>query len=372
MRRPTATVTPQLTAMDTPQLTAAVTPLPTPLPTAAVIPLPTVTPQRTRVAAPPPTATGIPPRTGRPWPTATSATHTSPGSRRDPWQPITRRRRASRPLARGTQASSATGSRNSSRAEIGRDQGTGTPSGALNSSAGAARVPRAAPNIAFAEYRSAGAAMCLSPRRRPVAPALNHVWWPSATFPVARSVFPGGRPPRTPRGGLRPRWRWVPGGAGVAFGHLPGGSQCFPGGTTPRTSRGGLRPRWRWVPGGAGVAFGHLPGGSQCFPGGTIPRTSRGGLRPRWRWVPGGAGVGLRPPSRWLAVFSRGDDPPDLPGRASPAVAVGSGWCGGWPSATFPVARTVFRGNAPPKCGCRTSYAWAAWLTRVENSRGKR
>ena len=44
--------------------------------------------------------------------------------------------------------------------------------------------------------------MCLSPRRRPVAPALNHVWWPSATFPVARSVFPGGRFPGPPGAGF--------------------------------------------------------------------------------------------------------------------------------------------------------------------------
>jgi hypothetical protein len=49
--------------------------------------------------------------------------------------------------------------------------GTAAPWVALHSGAGAARVPRAAPNIAFTEYRSAGAVMCLSPRRRPVAPA---------------------------------------------------------------------------------------------------------------------------------------------------------------------------------------------------------
>ena len=45
--------------------------------------------------------------------------------------------------------------------------GTEVHQEALETVAGAARVPRAAPNIAFAEYRSAGAAMCLSPRRRP-------------------------------------------------------------------------------------------------------------------------------------------------------------------------------------------------------------
>ena len=55
---------------------------------------------------------------------------------------------------------------------------------ALLSIAGAARVPRAAPNIAFAEYRLAGAAMCLSPRRRPVAPAL-------ISFSCVHSDFPG-------------------------------------------------------------------------------------------------------------------------------------------------------------------------------------
>ena len=46
-------------------------------------------------------------------------------------------------------------------------QGTEVHQEALEAVAGAARVPRAALNIAFAEYRSAGAAMCLSPRRRP-------------------------------------------------------------------------------------------------------------------------------------------------------------------------------------------------------------
>ena len=70
--------------------------------------------------------------------------------------------------------------------------------------AGAARVPRAALNIAFAEYRSAGAAMCLSPRRRPPhrpkrqrprhppgpfrIPSLPSLGPPPARFAIGRAV----------------------------------------------------------------------------------------------------------------------------------------------------------------------------------------
>jgi hypothetical protein len=43
--------------------------------------------------------------------------------------------------------------------------------------------------------------MCLSPRRRPVAPALKHIWRPSGRLSLCPRCLPGGRP-RTPDAGF--------------------------------------------------------------------------------------------------------------------------------------------------------------------------
>ena len=61
---------------------------------------------------------------------------------------------------------------------------------------------------------------------------------------------------------------------------LPRCPRCLPGGTTPRTPRCGLRPRWR---GSVVGGLRPLPRCPRCLPGGTMPRTPRCGLRPRRR-----------------------------------------------------------------------------------------
>ena len=102
-------------------------------------------------------------------------------------------------------------------------QGTEVHQEALEAVAGAARVPRAAPNIAFAEYRSAGAAMCLSPRRRP-------------------PHRPKRQRPRHPPGPFRyPAFR--------RSGHRPPGSRLVERSLgQPRASKATIRSGGRWRP----------------------------------------------------------------------------------------------------------------------------
>ena len=112
-----------------------------------------------------------------------------------------------------------TGRGTSRRAGIGPKAGTATSPGALQSGAGAARVPRAAPNIAFAEYRPAGAAMCLSPRRRPVAPA-PELPVVCGLRPLTTFALSHGDSPRALGCGLRPRAR------GLCFAGRPTVEAC--------------------------------------------------------------------------------------------------------------------------------------------------
>src|SRR5260370_206867 len=110
--------------------------------------------------------------------------------------------------------------------------------------AGAARVPRAAPNIAFAEYRSAGAAMSLSPRRRPVAPAFG-LGAPCACAGGASVFLPGGATPWNPRqlaSLARPA---------RVLAHR-GRASALRRGLVVRGGRARGGPRGRGVPGGAG------------------------------------------------------------------------------------------------------------------------